>query len=110
MINRFTTPEIIANETGKDPHGIRDAIGCAHVGSIVWITDSGKARHIPRLSRLFSELLDMIEADRAEEEADYRAARYSALSTIAVMEEDGVHEEYIESFREILAKIERGEA
>lgn len=111
MLDRFTTPEILAKETGEDPCDIREEIGCAHVGSIVWVdSDSGEARHIPRLSRLYSELFDLIEADRAEEEGDYRSARYSALATIAAMEADGVCEEYTEAFRAILAKIERGGA
>ena len=110
LTSRFTTPEILANETGEDPRDIREAIGCANVASIVWMTDSGEARHIPRLSRLYSEIVDMIEADQAEEEGDYRNARYSALATISAMEGDGVREEYTEAFREIIASFEGGEA
>lgn len=110
LTSRFTTPEILANETGEDPRDISEAIGCANVASIVWVTDSGEARHIPRLSSLFSEIVNMVEADLAEEEGDYQSARYSALATIAAMEDDGVREEYTESFREIIASFEGGEA
>jgi len=110
MLDRFTTPEILANETGEDARDIRESIGCPNVGSIVWVSDSGEARYIPRLARLYSEMLDLVEADRAGEEGDYRSARYSALDSIVEMESIGVCEEYTKAFREILAKIERGEA
>lgn len=110
LLSRFTTPEILANETGEDARDIREAIGCENVASIVWVTDSGEARHIPRLSRLFSELLDLVDADLAGEEGDYQSSRYSVLATIDAMEEDGVRKEYTEAFREILASFEGGEA
>lgn len=105
LLDRFTTPHLIAKGTGEDAENIREAIGASGVGSIVWVTDSGEARYVDGLASLYSELREAIDAD---EEPDYRAAVYGARGTIDAMECHGVPDEMIRAFREILETIESG--
>jgi hypothetical protein len=107
LLDRFTTPHILAKETGEDAENIREAAGAPGVGSIVWVTDSGEARYFDGLSSLYS---DLREATDTDEEADFRSAVYGARGTIDAMEYHGVSDEIIRAFREILAAIESGEA